>query len=287
MTGSVAVVTDSAASLPSDLVEQWGIRVVPMQVILDDAARLEGEQIGPAEVLKALESGARVTTSQPSIAQFEAAFEQAVAEGASHVVAVLISGKISGTVSGALAAAERADAPVTIVDTSTLAMATGFAALAAAFTARQGGTPEQVAAAAREVAGSTRCLFTVATLEHLRRGGRISPAVAAVGKVLGVRPVLDVHDGEVVVAERVRSTQRARAAVVDLAAQAAAQMAHPAVAVMALGDDEAGDQAVASLSAATPDAVMTIRTEVSAVLAGHAGPGTLAVVVADLPEGLR
>lgn len=287
MSGAVAVVTDSAASLPPALARKWGIRVVPLQVVIDGEALDEGEQIGPEAVLEALTAGREASTSQPSVAAFAHAFAQAAADGASHVVAVLISSKMSGTVNGALAAASSADVPVTVVDSGTLAMATGFAAIAAAALAREGASAEDVAAEAERVAQSSRCVFTVDTLEYLRRGGRVSPAVAAVGRVLSVRPVLELVDGEVAIADRVRSTQRARAAVVARAETAMAEMARPASAVMVLGAGQYGDDAATGLADRHPDLAMLVRAPVSAVLAVHTGPGTLAVVVADLPDRVR
>ena len=270
MSGHVAVVTDSAASLPPALARTWGIRVVPLHVIVDGQARLEGEQVSSDEVLAAMLARSEVSTSQPSVAQFEDAFSLAAEDGATHVVAVLISGTMSGTVDGARAAAENVQVPVTVVDSASIAMGTGFAAIAAASVARSGGTADAVAQAARDVAASARCIFTVDTLEHLKRGGRVSPAIAAVGSVFNVRPVLEVEDGEVVMVDRVRSTQRARAA-----------------AVMVLGEGKFGDEAATGLEARHPGLAMLVRTPVSAVLASHTGPGTLAAVVVDLPEPIR
>ncbi|MFW2514604.1 DegV family protein [Demequina sp. SO4-13] len=287
MPGPVTVVTDSAASLPPELARKWGIGVVPLQVVIDGRARDEGEQIGPDEVLDALTSGRETSTSQPSVGAFENAFARAAAEGATHVVAVLISSKMSGTVNGAQAAAARADVPVTVVDSRTLAMATGFAAVAAAALAREGAGPDEVAAEAERVARGATCVFTVDTLDFLQRGGRVSPAVAAVGRVLSVRPVLELIGGEVEMVERVRSTHRARAAVLARAEAAMVQMAHPASAVLALGAGDYGDQAAGELEARHPELAMLVRTSVSAVLAVHTGPGTLAAVVADLPDRVR
>ena len=287
MPGAVAVVTDSAASLPPAIAAKWGIRVVPLQVIVDGEARDEGADISSDEVLAALTAGRDVGTSQPSVIAFERTFREAADAGATHVVAVLISSRMSGTANGARTAAANVDIPVTVVDTRTLAMATGFAAMAAAAVARDGGDVEAVAAEAARVAASSRCIFTVDTLDFLKRGGRVSPAIAAVGKVLGVRPVLELVDGEVALADRVRSTQRARAAVMARAEQALAGLERPASAVMVLGDAEYGDDAARELEVRHPELAMLVRTPVSAVLAVHTGPGTLAAVVADIPSHVR
>ena len=287
MSQEVAVITDSAASLPRALAQKWGLDVVPLQIIVDDESFDEGDQIGPAAVLEALVTGSAVSTSQPSVAAFEDAYARAAAAGATHVVAVLISSKLSGTVNCARVAADSASIPVTVVDSQTLAMATGFAAIAAIALAREGGEPHEVAAEAKRVADSSQTIFTVDTLEFLRRGGRMPAAMAAVGRLLSVRPVFEIADGEVAVVQKVRTTGRARQAVLERAEEVMAPMERPAAAVMILGDADQGDKAAANFEAKHQELAMVVSTPVSAVLAVHTGPGTLAVVVADLPARVR
>lgn len=287
MSEHVAVITDSAASLPASLASQWGLDVVPLQVIVDDQTFHEDESFGPEAVLEALASARKVSTSQPSVTAFEQAYARAAAAGATHVVAVLISSKLSGTVNGARLAAESATVPVTVVDTQTLAMATGFAAMAASALAREGASPQDVAAEATRVAASSHTIFTVDTLEFLRRGGRMPAAMAAVGRMLSVRPVFEIRDGEVAVAQKVRTTERARQAVVARVEEVLGSMAGPGVAVMGLGDDGAANSTMRDFEDAHDHLVMAVNTQVSAVLAVHTGPGTLAVVVADLPVHMR
>ena len=283
MTPTVAVVTDSAASLPPGLAQKWGVRVVPLQVIVDGVSHAEGAEISSAEVLAELVGGATITTSQPSIHAFEQAYRHAARAGATDIVAVIISGKLSGTAAVAQAAAANSDVPVTVVDTLTVAMATGYAALAAAALAATGADASEVAEEARRVAESSMCMFTVDTLEFLKKGGRVSPAVAAMGRLLGVRPLLEVVAGEVVLVDRVRTTARARAALMECAEEAIGERVRPAAAVMALGDAAYANEAAHDLEKAHPRLAMTVRTPVSAVLSAHAGPGALAVVIVDLP----
>src|SRR6188768_1728468 len=103
MTPTVAVVTDSAASLPAELARKWAVRVVPLQVIVDGVSHTEGAGISPDEVLGNLLAGLPVTTSQPGPMAFVNAFREAEQAGASAIVAVMISGKLSGTASAASA----------------------------------------------------------------------------------------------------------------------------------------------------------------------------------------
>ncbi len=166
-------------------------------------------------------------------------------------------------------------------------MATGWAALGAAAKARAGASAEEVAEEARRVAASSAMYFTVASLEYLRRGGRIPGAVAALGGALHVRPVLGARDGEIVVLERVRTTPRARAAVVARAEEAIAALPNPGLAIMGLRAQAYADDAAAVLEVRHPRLAMVIRTPVTSVLAVHGGPGSFAAFVADLPPELR
>jgi DegV family protein with EDD domain len=280
MAPRVVVATDSSACLPLELAEQWGVLIAPLQVIVDEEAFDEGSGIAPQAVVDALVAGRTVGTSQPGPAALLRIADDAKALGAEHVVFVALSGAMSGTALAMEAAASHACIPVTVVDTRTVSLAAGISALSAAAVARAGGTPIEVADEARRAAQSSTCLFTVDTLEYLRRGGRVSDTMAALGDALGVKPVLGVIDGRVDQVERVRTSGRARLAVLNRIAAQAPSHAHPVVGLMTLaGDDEVGDEArgvVASLGDWP-----VIRATLSAALAAHGGPGTLAVAVVD------
>lgn len=271
---TVAVVTDSTASLPPAA----GVAVVPLTVLVDGVPHREGVEAGPADLVAALRSGARVTTSQPGPADFAAAYGRLAARGATQIVSVHLSADLSGTAASAEAAALDSPVPVTVVDSRTVAGALGRAALAAAAVAGTGADARVVAEAARTVAAGARVWFAVDTLEHLRAGGRLGPLTAALGTALGVRPVLGVNQGRLGVVEKVRTSRRARERVVDLALADAAGRVAPVVVVQHLGDPTAAQEAVARLA----DGGVTAEVwQVSAVIGAHTGPGVLAVVVAD------
>jgi DegV family protein with EDD domain len=281
------VVTDSAASLPEPLIKRWGIVVVPLEVVIDDVVYRAPSDISTDRVLDALEAGLKVSTSQPNVGAFEAAYRAAADAGADRIVSVHLSGKLSGTVNGARLAAASSPVPVAVVDSQSVGMGLGWAALAAAAKARAGSSEEEVVAEAVRVAASSSMLLTVDSLEYLRRGGRVPPTMAALGDALNVRPVLGVEDGSVVILERVRTTPRARAAVVARAEAAIAALPNPGLAIMGLRAQEYADDVAAVLEMKYPRLAMLIRTPVTSVLAVHGGPGSFAAVVADLPPELR
>nr|WP_210732638.1 DegV family protein [Cellulomonas denverensis] len=274
----VAVVTDSTAALSPDQAAEWGITVVPLDVAAGDRRYRDGVDLGPAELIELIEAGTRVTTSQPAPAAFAEVYQQLADQGVREVVSVHLSGALSGTVRAAGLAAQLAPLPVHVVDSRSAGLGLGFAALVAARTEGDGAT---VAAEAERVGQSSAAWFVVDSLDHLRRGGRISAAAAALGTVLGLRPVLALREGRIDVAERVRTRPAARDRLVQLVHDEAARRPGPVrIAVHHLGRPDIADTLADRLHEV--EGAVEIRVaEVGAVLGGHLGAGALAVVVVD------
>ncbi|WP_159451409.1 DegV family protein [Demequina sp. NBRC 110054] len=290
MTTRVAVVTDSAASLPDALAATPGLTVVPLTVVVDGTVHSEGVGLAPQDVSEALDRGEHVSTAHPGPDAYSRAIDAAVVAGADAVLVVTLSRQLSGAFDAARVAAGRASVPVDVVDSGTVTMAQGLAALAAREAASGGASLADCAAEARRVAEGSRCLFTVDSLEPLRRGGRLSGAAAALGSALAIRPLLTVRDGEIVVDSRERTTRRARAAVASRAAGLLSRDDAPApghvrvASVVGLQDDAVSgvrDQILGLV----PEAVV-VPGPVSSVLAAHAGAGAVAACVAEVPEAL-
>ncbi len=281
----VAVVTDSTAYLPPEVVAEHGIEVVPCYVALAGRSGREGDEITPGDVARALGTrGQRVSTSRPTPGDFVAAYRRCLAAGADRVVSVHLSAELSGTWDAArLAAAQVGEHVVTVVDTRSTAMGTGFAVLAAARAAAAGADAAGVAAAANGTAARTRTLFVVDTLEHLRRGGRIGPAASLLGTALSIKPLLHVVGGRVLPLERVRTTGRALTRLVQRAAEAAGGPG-ASVAVHHLAAADRAEKLAASLREAIPGIRELHVSELGAVLGAHVGPGAVGVVVAPAEQ---
>lgn len=278
----VAVVTDSTASLDRGRADRAGVTVVALQVVIDGVSRPESG-VGPREVARALRAGRRVTTSRPSPQLFAATYAKLAASGAESVVSIHLGARISGTYAAARLAAAGASLPVVVVDSATLALGEGFAVLAAAAAAELGAGPAAVAECARRRAAASTTYFYVDSLDHLRRGGRIGAAAAALGSALAVKPLLTIAGGEIRAYERVRTQSRALARLEELGLGALARAAgvsnHVDLAVQHLDDPEGAERLVNRLRGrvSTPGEILV--APVSAVLGVHVGPGLLGVVV--------
>lgn len=275
---SVALVTDSTAYLPPDAA---GVRVVPVQVVLDGTSYDEVGGISTQHLVAALRAGAVATTSRPSAAQFEQVYRALQADGATSIVSVHLSSGLSGTYESAVIAAARVDIPVTAIDSQQVAMAFGFAVQNAVRAAAAGiGHDEVVAGVVRDCADSS-IAFLVDTLEFLERGGRIGAVKAKVGSALQVKPILHMHKGEVASRELVRTSARAFARLADIAAQE--HTPGRPVAVHHVSDPvRAAD--LATLLTQRLDVDQVTVTECGAVIAAHVGPGALAVVTGPQPH---
>ncbi|MEV0156844.1 DegV family protein [Micromonospora sp. NPDC050686] len=277
----VAVVTDSTAYLPPELVQAHRLTVVPLTVVLNGAEGLEGVETIPADATAALR-GRRVSvsTSRPAPEQFARTYRQLLDGGADGVVSVHLSAELSGTVEAArLAAAEVGGDRVEVVDSRSTGMGLGFPVLAAVTAAAAGVDLAGVRDAAVAAVDRTTIFFYVDTLEFLRRGGRINAAEALLGTALSVKPIMHMPDGAIVLKDKVRTASRGVARLVDLAVEAAGD-GQVDLAVHHLAAPERADQLRQALTERLGDRLRdTYVTEAGAVIAAHAGPGLACVVL--------
>lgn len=283
---NVAIVTDSTASLPVELVASHGICVVPLHVVLGGQQFSEGVDVTTAEVAAALRKFTAVSTSRPSPQAFLEAYEEAAARGASAVVSVHISSEMSGTVESAALAASRSPIPVEVVDSRSMAMAMGYAVLSAAAAAERGEDAKTIAAIASSRAKAATVIFYVDTLEYLRRGGRIGAASALLGSALAIKPLMALTDGRIKPVEKVRTSSRALSRLEELALKAVGAAGQTAVdiAVHHLDSTTRAGALVERLRARVPSTASVVLVELGAVVGAHVGPGTIAVAVSPRPD---
>ena len=279
MVASVAVVTDSTADLPRDLVESIGLRVVPLSVAFGDRTEISGVTLQPEDFYPRLANSARMpTTSQPSPAWFEEAYADCADDGHQAIVSVHCSAALSGTVSLARDRAEDAALPVEVIDTKLVGGALGLAALAAHRVADQGGSVAQVVDAVERVRERALGLLVVDTLEYLKRGGRLTGAQAMVGTALKVKPILHLTpDGRVEVLERTRTWGRAMDRCVELVSEVAAGGPVDLVVVHAVAPERARE--LSERLEGRVEVAERIETLIGPIVGTHVGPGAIGVAV--------
>ena len=290
----VAVIADSTCYLPAGWASEFSIGIVPVQVIVGGQAFDETEDTQAQRVAEALGNWQPVTTSRPSPMRFLEAYASAQEAGATAVVVATLSASMSATYESALLAGKECDIPVHVVDTRSIAMGLGFAAVSGARAARAGADAARVAELIERRAAASSVFFYVDTLEYLRRGGRVGAARAAMGQALQVKPLLKVDDGRVERLEQVRTAGRALARLEDLAVTAAEQAggsssdstAEVDIAVQHLGAPDRAAALAERLRGRLPLATV-VEGVVGGVVGAHVGPGMVAVVVAPRVDESR
>jgi DegV family protein with EDD domain len=220
---SVHLVCDSTADLDPAFRAAHEVRVVPLKVIFGDQTFADGVDISAEQFYKRLAApGPFPRTSQPTPAEFEDVFRELGADGQT-VVCTTISADLSGTFASATQArAALPDLDIRVVDTRSVAVGHYAAVREAVRVNESGGDADAVVAAIAAVGSTDKVLFTVETLEFLRRGGRIGGARAMLGSVLDIKPILEIRDGVIEAVGRVRTYPRAIDRVVEECRQAAA-----------------------------------------------------------------
>lgn len=293
MTGSatangsrVAIVTDSASDLPPDVAAAAGIRVVPLEVSFGAERFKAGVQLTTADFwTRMLAPDAPFpTTAAASPGEFQAAFQAAFDEGASAVVCVTVGERLSATNTSARIARERLDdREIHVVDSGSASMGEGLLALLGAEVARAGATGDEVARAITERSADLDLFVALDTLEYLKKGGRISPAQAAIGSLLSIKPIITVVDGVVDTADRVRTRSKAREHVLGLLTARPVE----ALAILYTPPAEA-EEFCRDVVARLPVPIDPARVSVQPVgpsVGPHLGPGCLGGVVLYADHG--
>jgi DegV family protein with EDD domain len=275
-----AVVCDTTAYLPDQLVAERGVERISLYVSVGDRQEAEAEISDFAdfyERLRASEGGA--TTSQPSIGDFSQTYEPLLDAGR-DVVSLHISAGISGTFEAAVQAKERLSEEgkggerIRVFDSRSAAGGLGLCVLAAAAEAASGGDGDATLARAERCREELKMWFAIDTLEYLRRGGRIGGARAWIGSALKIKPILTLEE-EITPVERVRTRARSIERLRDYARRRHDD-GYDAWVVQHIQDFETAESLVddaREIFGCEPAFV----SEIGAVLGAHVGPGLLGI----------
>ncbi len=274
---TVKVVTDSVADLPSQVVEELGITVVPLILRFGEEVYRDGIDLTADQFYEKLQtSKVFPTTSVPSPQTFAEAYDK-LAEETDEILAITVSARLSATHEVALQSIGlmKQKCRVETVDSQWATMAEGFIVMTAAKAAQAGASLDEVMEVARKNIPRVEFQAAFDTLEYLRRGGRIGRAQALLGSMLRINPLITLRDGLVEPAGRTRS----RAKALDRLYDFAASYAH--IEEMAVEDTACPDEAevlLERLGSIFPRERI-YRSKMTPVIGAHTGPGMLLVAV--------
>jgi DegV family protein with EDD domain len=272
-----ALVTDSTAYVPAELVQKHNISVVPLILVWGDEMFEDGVDILPKEFYTRLKTAKVMpSTSQATPAKMQAIFQSLVDQGM-DVLGMFISSKLSGTMQSAMQAKDMmgsAGEKVTLVDSQCTSMALGFQVLAAARAMDDGASLQECATIAEKAHEKAGLFFAVDTLEFLHRGGRIGGAQRFIGSALNLKPILALKDGRVEGVERIRTKSKAQDRILELVSEKVKGKSNIRLATVHANAAEDAkillDRAAQALNPSE-----TFVTDLSPVVGTHAGPGTV------------
>jgi DegV family protein with EDD domain len=272
----IAIITDSTSDLPVDLVREHDIHVIPLYVLWGGEQLRDGVDIDHATFYGRLPTDpAHPTTSQPTPADFVNVMESIDAD---EFVAICISEKLSGTIASVNAAKSMLDKPLHVVDSASVSMGLGWQVLAAARARDQGGSVQEIIAAAEEVRSKLEVVFTVETLEFLHRGGRIGGAARLLGTALQLKPLLTIRTSAGVVEslDKVRTRKRSLARILEHISENV-DTSRPVHAAVIHAEAEAEAEALLQdLRSRLGNAELVIA-HITPVVGTHGGPGCIGI----------
>ena len=273
----IAIVTDSTADLPHDLVSQYGITVVPLKVIFNgDETFLDGVDMQTEEFYQRLVlKGQTVATSQPSPAEFFDCYKRLLPQYS--IISIHISSVMSGTVQSARVAREMfPGSDIEVIDSKSCSMGVGLLVLEAARAALLGRNKADILDIIHKTIPKIRLFFIVDSLKHLKEGGRIGKAQALLGTILSIKPILYLNEGIVEPYEKVRGRARAIERLAQIIADKAGGKRIKCCVLH--GNAPEGVEMIRKILTPIVNCDKPIIAKVGPVVGTHVGPGVVGAV---------
>lgn len=269
-----AIVTDSTAYLPPNIVGELEIHVIPLTVTIDGHAFEEEVDLTTDDFYEKVRGeGPLPKTSQPPLGKFVELFKS-LKENHDAIISIHLSSGISGTYAGAVQAGEMTEGvDVRAFDSELSCYIQGFYVIRAAKMAKESATPDEIMAELNEMKKTMRAYFMADDLAHLQRGGRLSSAQALIGGLLQVKPILHFHNKVIVPFEKIRTRKKAMKRIADMLAEDAEKMQLEAAIIHANRPEEA-EIWKEELAELLPDVDFTI-SHFGPVIGTHLGEGSM------------
>jgi DegV family protein with EDD domain len=274
---SIKVITDSMADLPSDLVKELDITVIPVNVLFGTESFRDGIDLTTEQFYSRLEvSKTLPTTAVPSLGTFIESYDS-LAQRADEILVITISHKLSGTFDTAVKATQmvKTKKRIEVIDSMHVIMGEGMLVAQAANAAKNGAKMEDIKSLVKNNIPRTEERMAFDTLEYLKKGGRIGAGQAFLGSILKVNPILSLKNGEVFPVSRERSRAKAIDSLYNYT------LNYTNVEAIAVEDATTPEEAnsLAQRLKARFTGIPIYRSKVGAVMGTHVGPSIIAVSI--------
>ncbi|AFQ26571.1 DegV family protein [Bacillus thuringiensis] len=275
----VKIITDSAADLPVELLQAYDIDLIPLRVYDEvETEYLDGVTLESVTLLQKMREGAVYKTSLPSLETFQEKFVSYAKEG-NPCIYLAFSSELSGTYQSSVVIKEEvketyADLDLEIIDTKCASLGQGLVVLEAAKMAKNGASKEDILKRVAFLMNHMEHIFTVADLQYLVRGGRLSKVAGFIGGLLNIKPILNVEEGKLVPLEKVRGKKKVLSRIVDIMEERGKYLKGQTIA-MTHGDDLETAEALKALITERFGCEVFIVNTIGAAIGAHTGPGVI------------
>ena len=280
----VAILTDTNSGIDETKAKELGIYVIPMPVLIEQQTFFEGRNLTNDMLCSILKSGTKVSTSQPVLGDVTSKWEKLLKQGYDEIVYIPMSSGLSSSCSCAKAAAEDYEGKVYVVDNHRISVTQKASVLKAKKMADDGVGASQIAEYLEKDKYNASIYVSVENLDYLKRGGRITPAVAAIASILKIKPVLSIQGEKLDSYAKVRGNMyRCEMKMLDaIKMDIETRFSQPDVALLHIGvagfgiTKDQADKWVEMATEAFPNTDV-YYDELPASIGTHTGPGTVGI----------
>lgn len=210
----IAIVTDSNSGMTQEEADKLGVYVVPMPFIINDEIYYEGVNLDQEKFYEIQASGTRITTSQPNINEIAELWENLLKDH-DEIVYIPMSSGLSGSCEKAALFAQDFEGKVFVVDNKRISISMKTSVIDAVNMAKDGKTAKQIKQYLEETALECSIYLMVDTLKYLKQGGRITPAAAMIGTILGIKPILQIQGGKIDSYAKIKNIKAAKQKMIE------------------------------------------------------------------------
>lgn len=273
----IAITADTTCAISKEEAKALGLHILPLNVIVDGVEYHDGVDIDNPTLTKMMRSGSVIKTSTPTFKELEDFFDGIFAEGYDKVIHFTISGSLSSMYSMfTLGCEERYGDKVVVIDSQLVCSYMGNLVKFADKLNKEGRPLEEIVEKSKERAGVVDIFFLPESMEFLKRGGRVSPAIAAIGGLLGIKPVLTFKEGTIGKYGTARSLKQIAPKLIDELNSKGYNATEHEIHIVELDADLSVKVAQEFMSKAFPDFDIKV-TPLSINVAAHTGPGTIGI----------
>ena len=280
----IALITDTNASLPPEMITKYQIIQVPIHIQFGDESYITGVDIDDAKLFEMVDARQIFpTTAAPPPAAFQTAYQEAFDKGAEAIICICCSSEVSATFNAAQMAKEHfPEKDIAVVDSRQLSLAEGYQVIVAAEALSGGAGKDEVLSLIEDVQGRIHVYAALPTLKYLAMGGRMGKLAAGLADTMNIKPILSANDGKLDLLEKIRTWRKAKKRLVELAVESTGGAMIEKVGMIHVNNQEGVMALFEMLQEALPISAEPLFAEFTPGLSVHTGSGVIGFVIVTM-----